>query len=179
MKTVYDFKNSGRTQVKYKQVGNQMVPTKPAGGACFGYSLIWASKMVQGSSAKLLQPSIVGALPLQQKVEQTQGTWDQSVASIAKGYGFNSALSKSGYYRSVIRYIRDNAGFYIVDYGHHWVGMGNDNQTKWYYFDSNEGLLETEDRNDFYDWVKDDVIDNYKSDGGFKKSMNKAYKITA
>lgn len=128
-----------------------MVPTKPAGGACFGYSLIWASKMVQGSSAKLSQPSIVGALPLQQKVEQTQGNWDQSVASVAKAYGFNSALSKSGYYLSVIRYIRDNAGYYIVDYGHHWVGVGNDNQTKCYHFDSNEGLLETEDRNDFYD----------------------------
>lgn len=179
MDTVYDFKNSGRTQVKYKDVGGQMVPTKPAGGACFGYSLIWASKMVSGVTAKLSQPSIVGALPLQQKVEQIKGNWDQSVDAVVKGFGFNSSLAKSGYYRSVIRHVRDNPGFYIVDYGHHWVGMGNDNQAMWYYFDSNEGLRQSGDRADFFDSVKKDIVDNYRSDAGFKKNTNKAYKITA
>ena len=176
MAKLWDFKNSGRTQVRYHK--NTGRPTKPPGGACFGYSLIWASKMVDGTSAKLSKPNIVGALPLQQKVEQVTGDWDASIDKVVREFGYGSALSKRGHITAVLMHFSEHSGYYIYDIGHHWLGLGNKDNGEWYYFDSNDGLFQFSNRKDIISFVVNDLTDNYMSDAGFKINTNAVYKIT-
>ncbi len=176
MTKLWDFKNSGRTQVHYNK--NTGKPTKPVGGACFGYSLIWASKMASDVTAKLSKPHIMGALPLQQKVEQISGDWDASVLDVVSDYGFNCKLSKRGHITSVLVYFGQTPGYYIYDIGHHWLGLGNNGNAEWYYFDSNDGLFQFKNRKDAITFITKDLQDNYMSDPGFQINTNSIFKIT-
>ena len=176
MAKLWDFTNSGRTQIRYNK--NTGKPTKPAGGACFGYSLIWASKMVNGTNAKLSKPSIVGALPLQQKVEQVSGDWDASIDGVVSDFGYNSALSKRGHITAVLVHFSMNTGYYIYDIGDHWLGLGNNANAEWYYFDSNDGLFQFSNRKNAISFIVKDLQDNYMSDAGFEINNNSIFKIT-
>ena len=176
MAKLWDFKNTGRTQVRYNKITGKF--TKPIGGACFGYALIWACKMVDGTSAKLSKPNIVGALPLQQKVEQIKADWDASIAAVVKGYGYTSTLSKRGHITSVLVHFSTNQGYYIYDIGHHWLGLGNNANGEWYYFDSNDGLFMFTKRKDIIDYVVQDLQNSYFSDSGFDINKQTVYLIT-
>ncbi|MCD4724980.1 MAG: hypothetical protein K8R63_09055 [Bacteroidales bacterium] len=178
MAKLWDFTNSGRTQVRYNK--NTGRPTRPPAGACFGYSLIWASKMVNNTSAKLSKPSIVGALPLQQKVEQINpgGIWDPHINAVVKGYGYNSALSKRGHITSVLVHFGQNAGYYIYDIGYHWFALGNNANKEWYYFDSNDGLFLFRSKGEAITFIVKDLQTNYMNEPDFEINNNAIYKIT-
>jgi hypothetical protein len=176
MSKLWKFKNSGRTQIRYNK--NTGRATRPTGGACFGYSLIWASKMASGTDVKLSKPSIVGALPLQQKVEQVSGDWDASIASVVTDYGYNAVLSKRGHITAVLQHFAVIAGYYIYDIGDHWLGLGNNANAEWYYFDSNEGLFQFNNRKDTITFIVKDLQDNYMSDAGFEINNNSIFRIT-
>lgn len=177
MAKLWDFENEGRTQVRWNK--RRRRPTKPTPGGCFGYSLMWVGKMLDGVSAKLSMPNIVGALPLQQKVEaiKKNSNWDASIIKVINDLGYQSALSKTGHITSVLIHFATNPGYYVYDIGHHFLGLGNNSSAEWYYFDSNDGLYQFGNRKEAIDFIVGDIQDNYMEDTGFQINMNKIYLV--
>ena len=177
MELLYSFNNKGGAQTRYTVEGHQVKATDSR-GACAGYALIWAANMLSGESPRI-PPTILRALLLQQKFEQNKGDTEQSLAAVVKDLGFSSILRLTGPYYFVIHWVKSTPGYCLVSYGSHMVGMGNNLCKKWYYFDSNEGLFETADHNDFYNTVTEDIEKNYKSGAGFRENGNKLFQIMA
>jgi hypothetical protein len=133
--------------------------------------------MVDNTAAKLSKPHIMGALPLQQKVEQISGDWDSSISAVVRDYGYRCTLSKRGHIVTVLMYFGEHAGYYIYDIGDHWLGLGNKANGEWYYFDSNDGLYQFGQRKDAITFIVTDLKDNYMSDSGFEINNNSIFRI--
>jgi len=176
---LYEFSNDGFTNMHYKK--GKAVTTE-AEGWCFGYSLNWTTRMIkEGAKPKLSKPTAMDAGPLQQKVEMLDLDWDGSVSKVATDLGYSAGAAISRKWDVLPGVVAEGGnGYYIIDIGDHWLGMGVGNG-KYYFFDANEGLTEYGDKGGFTAKVVK-KIQSYKvdpdPDNGFEDD-HKAYKITA
>jgi hypothetical protein len=179
---IYAMQNLGNTGVKYKTkrhgflwLKKKMVGTKTTPGACLGYSIQWARKKVEGASDLATKPNMMEGMLMQQRIEQVGGNWDDRIKTGAKSMGVTATLSDSGSYNDVIAFASNNSGYYIVDIGNHFVGMGKSGH-EWYYFDANDGLYTFDEREEFTGFVAQDIETNYTE---AKAKTFKAYQIKA
>jgi hypothetical protein len=165
MDTIYEMENNGFSGVKWIRVtetkkrwfrkrkvnkGVQAETAKLTEGLCFGYSITWVRKMLDGKPLDETVPTQLQAGLLQQKVEmwQKSGGWDNAVTRTAKDLGMSLVQKVTPLWSDTAREMTKWTGFFIVDIGIHWVAMGHKNH-KYYYFDANEGFFSYDDRTEF------------------------------
>ncbi|HEX7389451.1 MAG TPA: hypothetical protein VF286_05025 [Acidiphilium sp.] len=165
MQTIYEMDNNGFSGVKWSKVtsmekkwfrkrkvtkGVQAQTAKLTEGLCFGYSVTWVRKMLEGLPLDETVPTQLQAGLLQQKVEmwQRSGGWDNAINRTCKDLGLVVVRKVSPLWSDTAREMTKWSGFFIVDIGIHWVAMGHKNH-KYYYFDANEGFFVYDNRIEF------------------------------
>jgi len=176
---LYACQNEGVTGVTYQR--GTATPVLGAGGFCFGYSLVWAARMQKHpDKPKLSKPQKFEAGPLQQKVEQLDLNWAASVQKVARDRGLGCEAPVTRVWDLLPAYIARSSGYYVVDIGDHWIGMGA-GPNGWYFFDANSGLEEFSDETDFINYAVQNVR-RYRDDpdpANAFENVHKAYKIIA
>lgn len=163
---IYEMENNGFSGVKWKRTtknkrhfiffkkkvttGVQASVAALTEGLCFGYSTVWVTQMLGGSSPEDATPDQLRAGLLQQKVEmwKKKDGWDAAVEKAVKDLGFSVKRKLQIPWKQTADRLGFETGFFLVDIGIHWVAMGK-TQSNFYFFDSNEGLFEYDQQFDF------------------------------
>ncbi len=155
MTLIYEFENNGTTMVSQ---GNT------AEGLCFGYSVVWCAKMdrYRGQNALLTRPDQHEAFPLQQRVEQIDADWRESVQKVVRGRGHTCGAQLKRNYAVVPNHIALAKENFIIDIGDHWVAASSKGGT-YSFFDANEGMTTFKDADEFMGGVTT-RLKRYKND---------------
>ena len=172
MKTqIYEMENKGFTGVRWKKTekttrvwfvlkrkvstGVQANIAKLHEGLCFGYSTIWVTQMVRGSSVDQAVPRALQAGLLQQKAEMGARPvgWDSAVKKTVEDLSCKVKRKIQIPWAQTADRLSFEPGFFLVDIGIHWVAMGKDGDA-YYFFDANEGLFRYDSRFEFSSDVK-------------------------
>jgi hypothetical protein len=164
MDMIYEMENNGFSGVKWTKVTEtkrrwfrkrqvtkhvQAATAALTEGLCFGYSTVWARKMLEGRAFEDTLPSSMQAGIQKVEMWQKTGGWDNAVTKICKDLGLRVDKKVSPLWSETAREISNHSsGFYIVDIGIHWVAMGRTGKN-YFYFDANEGFFTYENREEF------------------------------
>lgn len=173
MALIYEFENNGTTMVRS---GNTAV------GMCFGYSVVWCTKLQKHGDKHLLsKPTETEAGMLQQKVEMkvNSSTWKKAVPDVVRARGHGCGAQQKVNYSMVATTIASSGGCYIIDIGDHWVAAAYHDST-YAFFDSNEGMTTFSDETKFKAGVLK-RLKSYKNDTDLDngwEDTNNIYKVT-
>lgn len=173
MKEVYTFENKGGVKIRELKLGGNSQNPKDyqiikQEGSCIGYVISWLKHMLDGKNPQFhfdfaLSQMLVGkgaqiAYDLELMVTETCKT--KYLIAKLKNYGSTG-------FKSNIENISLKDGFYLIDFGgnDHIVGAGKTGG-KWYYFDPNFALFDTNNRDNFVHHICSDVLTYYNESRG-------------
>ena len=196
IKIYYSFENTGATwakpkldkstgKISVKKGSGDINYSSDVEGSCFGYSLDWASRMVQykGDVEKSRPNKGIGTA-LQQRFEMKfKGAKGNKLSCNSSAVSFmvnNVSLSMADTYQCAATDIADKVdgdnSVIVFDNGLHWMGMAKVNGTR-FYFDSNDGLYSASTIEDYRKLVNL-FVDDYKSETNYTSTWD-VYSVKA